>query len=198
MTANDPIAELVSLLSRLPGIGERTATRLAYHVLEGDAELASSLGEALATIHSRVQRCRICGNYALQDTCNICADPRRDPKLVCAVARPPDVAAIERAASFSGRYHVLHRLLSPLDGVGPDALPVQPLLDRVENEGIEEIIVATPLNVEGEATALYLTQMLRPLGVRCSRIASGMPHGGELEYTDQVTLTRAFEDRKAL
>jgi recombination protein RecR len=195
---NDPIAELVSLLSRLPGVGERTAARLAYHVLGASREYADALGNALATLHDRVRRCGQCGNYATEALCAICADPRRDSSLLCVVARPPDVAALERGGSFRGRYHVLHALLAPLDGVGPDALELPALCSRVQRDEIGEVIVATPLSVEGEATALYIAQELRPLGVKCTRIASGVPHGGELEWSDQITLARALEGRREL
>lgn len=193
---SDPIAELVSLLSRLPGIGERTAQRLAYHVLGSSSEYAEALGQSLCEIHRRVRRCDRCGNYATEALCSICADPRREDGLVCVVARPPDVAALERGAAFRGRYYVLHALLAPLDGVGPEALDLQPLLERVAAGEVQEVIIATPLSVEGEATALYVAQQLRPAGVRCTRIASGLPHGGELEFTDQITLARALEGRK--
>ncbi len=194
----DPIDELVSLLARLPGVGERTAARLAYHILGSDPQYARSLGEAVAEIHERVKRCRICSNYTGDDLCSICADPKRDAALLCVVARPPDVTALERGARFRGRYHVLHGLLSPLDGMGPEKLPLQPLLDRIVGEAIREVIIATPLSVDGEATALYVAEQLRPLAVRCSRIASGLPHGSELEYADQITLSRALEGRRDL
>lgn len=193
---SDPIAELIALLARLPGVGERTAARLAYHVLGSEPQYAQALGALLQTLHERVRRCAQCGNYTSETRCRICEDPRRDDRLLCVVARPPDVAAIERGATFRGRYFVLHGLLSPLDGVGPEALPVEALRAWIERQGIEEVIIATPLSVEGEATALYLAQELAPLGVQCSRIASGLPHGGELEYTDQVTLARALEGRR--
>jgi recombination protein RecR len=194
----DPIAELVGLLARLPGVGERTATRLAFFVLESDPDYARGLGQALQELPDRVKRCVSCGNYATEVQCVICRDPNRDDGLICVVARPPDVAAIERSGMFRGRYHVLHGLLSPLEGMGPDRLALDPLLARIEQGQVHEVIVATPLHVEGEATALYLSHTLQPLGVRCSRIASGVPHGGELEFTDQVTLTRAFEGRRPI
>lgn len=194
----DPIQELVALLGRLPGIGERTASRLAFFVLGSDPAYAQALGGALASIHERVHRCERCGNYGAASVCTICADPRRNDALICVVARVPDLAAIERAGSFRGRYHVLHGLLAPLDGVGPADLPLDALAQRVQREGVEEVIVATPLSVEGEATALYVAEVLRPLGIPVSRIASGVPHGGELELTDQVTLGRALEGRKRL
>jgi recombination protein RecR len=193
---DDPIADLVRLLARLPGIGERTASRLAFHILGAPREYAQALGQAVAEIHQRVRRCRVCGNYTAGELCAICADVKRDPAVLCVVARPPDVIAVERSGKFRGRYFVLHGLLSPLDGMGPEKLSLQPLLDLVSREKITEVIVATPLSVDGEATSLYLVQALRPLGVLCSRIASGMPHGGELEYTDQITLARALEGRR--
>lgn len=193
---NDPIAELCALLSRLPGIGERTAARLAYYVLGADPSYAAALGKNLTTLHSRVRRCERCGNYALQERCNICADPRRETRILCVVARPQDISALERGHAFSGRYFVLHGLLSPLDGRGPESLPVTQLLSLLDQESVEEVILATPLSVEGEATALYLAQELKSKNVRCTRIASGLPHGGELEYSDQVTLSRAFEGRR--
>jgi recombination protein RecR len=196
--AEDAIAQLIQLLSRLPGIGERSAARLAYHVLGSSQEYAYALGSALAELHERVHRCQRCRNYTEGELCRQCLDVTRDSQLLCVVARPQDAAAIERSGMFRGRYHVLHALLSPLDGVGPDALEIGPLIERVHEEGVAEDIVATPLSVEGEATALFLAQELKLAGVRCSRIASGLPHGGELEYTDQVTLTRALDGRREL
>ncbi|MET0385803.1 MAG: recombination mediator RecR [Polyangiales bacterium] len=196
--ASDAIGELIGLLSRLPGIGERSAARLAYHVLGSSREYAHALGEALAELHSRVRRCQRCRNYTESELCKQCSDPKRDSSLLCVVARPQDAAAIERSGMFRGRYHVLHALLSPLDGVGPDALELAPLLERIAEERVNEVIVATPLSVEGEATALFLAQELKASGVRVTRIASGLPHGGELEYTDQVTLTRALDGRREL
>ncbi len=194
----DPITELVGLLSRLPGVGERTAARLAYHVLGGSPDYAHALGQALSEIHGRVRRCERCKNYTSESVCRICLDPRRDPHSICVVARPQDLAALERGSAFRGHYYVLHALLSPLDGIGPDALDFASLLTRIREDAVTEVIVATPLSVEGEATALFLAQELRALGVRCTRIASGLPHGGELEYTDQVTLARALDGRREL
>jgi recombination protein RecR len=198
MTAKDPIASLISLLSRLPGIGERTAARLAFFVLEEEAQYAGALGQSLSTIHEEVTRCELCGNYGAESRCAICQDPRRDESLVCVVAKVPDLIALEAIGTFRGRYHVLHGLLAPLDGVGPDQLPLDALERRISEEDIKEVIVATPLNVEGEATALYLADALASSPVRVSRIAAGVPHGGELEFTDQVTLGRALEDRRAV
>ena len=198
MTEDDPIGALVTLLSRLPGIGERTATRLAHHVLAGDPDYARALGTSLAEIHDRVRQCERCGNFCAGERCRICKDPKRDESVICVVARVPDLSAIEKSGSFRGRYHVLHGLLAPLDGVGPDQLPLDTLVARVREGEVKEIVAATPLSVEGEATALYLAQVLRPHGVRISRIASGIPHGGELEYADQVTVGRAFDGRREL
>ncbi len=195
---DDPIAELVRLLARLPGIGERTATRLAHHVLGADPSYAVALGASIARIHERVGRCESCGNWATANLCRICVDPRRDDTTLCVVARVPELVALERSGMFRGRYHVLHALLAPLDGIGPDAIDVERLLARIKANDLREIVIATPLSVEGEATALFLAQMLRPTGVRVSRIASGLPHGGELEFADQITLGRAFDGRREL
>jgi recombination protein RecR len=194
----DPIAEIVALLSRLPGIGERTAARLAYHLLASPGDYARALGRALGELHDRVRRCDRCGNYTTLERCAICSDPRRDSSVICVVARPQDIAALERGGNFRGHYYVLHALLAPLDGVGPDALQLAGLVEQIEQGGIHEVIIATPLSVEGEATGLYVGQELRRLGVRCTRIASGLPHGGELEFSDQITLARALEGRREL
>lgn len=198
MATNDPIASLISLLSRLPGIGPRTAARLAFHILEGDAQYAEALGKALGTIHREVVRCELCGNYGAESRCAICRDPRRDDSVLCVVAKVPDLIALEALGSFRGRYHVLHGLLAPLDGIGPDQLPLDALERRVGEGSVSEVIIATPLNVEGEATALYVADALASLPIRISRIAAGVPHGGELEFTDQVTLGRALEDRRSV
>ena len=198
MAPDDPIASLISLLSRLPGIGQRTAARLAFHILEGDAQYAHALGHALSTIHDAVARCELCGNYGAESRCAICQDPRRDDSLLCVVAKVPDLIALEALGSFRGRYHVLHGLLAPLDGIGPDQLPLDALERRIGDQDVKEVIIATPLNVEGEATALYVAETLTSLPVRVSRIAAGVPHGGELEFTDQVTLGRALEERRSV
>jgi recombination protein RecR len=195
---NDPIASLISLLSRLPGIGRRTATRLAFHVLEADPQYAKALGGALSTIHDEVTRCELCGNYGAESRCAICQDPRRDESIVCVVAKVPDLIALEALGSFRGVYHVLHGLLAPLDGIGPDQLPLDALERRITEHKVKEVIIATPLNVEGEATALYVANALESFPVRVSRIAAGVPHGGELEFTDQVTLGRALEERRVV
>jgi len=194
--AAGPRAGLVSLLVRLPGIGERTATRLAYFVLTQDREYAGALASSLESLHDRVRRCASCGNFTSAERCRICTDPRREGNVLCVVARVPDLVAIERAGSYRGRYHVLHALLAPLDGMSADKIDLEALATRIRDEEIREIVLATPLSVEGEATALYVAQALRTSGIRVSRIASGIPHGGELEFADQVTLGRAFEGRK--
>jgi recombination protein RecR len=196
--AQDPLAEIVALLARLPGIGERTATRLAFHVLAGESGYAKALGDALAKLHDRVRRCEVCGNFGAEVRCRVCLDPKRDVSTICVVARVQDLVAIERSGSYRGLYHVLHGLLAPLDGVGPDALHAERLAARLRDGEVSEVIVATPLSVEGEATALYLGEILREAGVSVSRIASGVPHGGELDLTDQVTLGRALEGRRRI
>ena len=198
MRPTDPIGELIALLGRLPGIGERTATRLAVHILAQAPDYAAALGQSLGTIHERVKRCTICGNYGATTECDICTDPKRDETSICVVARVPDLVAIERSGTVRGRYHVLHALLAPLDGVGPEELPIDGLVRRIQEGSVEEVIVATPLNVEGESTALYVAEVLQPLGVPVSRIASGVPHGGELEFTDQITLGRALSGRRMI
>jgi recombination protein RecR len=194
----DPIQALVRLLSRLPGVGEKSARRIAYHVLGADPEYARALGEAIATMSQRVRRCASCGAYTSRARCALCDDPRRSAELLCVVARPMDADAVERARVFQGRYHILHALLDPLGGVGPAEFPLQPLLDRVVREGVREVILATPPTVEGEATALYLAECLHAVGVAVSRIASGVPHGGDLEFTDPITLGRAMEGRRSV
>ena len=198
MTA-DPIARLVQLLGKLPGIGEKTATRLAFHVLRSPHAYARDLAEALLAVKERVGLCSVCMNLTEADPCAICRDARRDPSTLCIVAQPTDLIAVERTAGFRGRYHVLHGVLSPLDGVGPEELRLKELLARVAGQPpVVEAIVATSPNVEGEATALYIARMLKPLGVRVTRIASGVPIGGELEYADGVTISRALEGRREM
>lgn len=194
----DPIAELVALLARLPGVGERTATRYAYFLLGAGPELSAAMGDALGTLHERVKRCERCGNWGATTTCRICEDPRRDTTMLCVVARVPDLVAIEKHGSFRGRYHVLHALLAPLDGMGPERIDVAGVVRRIREDGVKEVVLATPLSVEGEATALFLSQGLRGTGARVSRLASGLPHGGELEYADPITLGRAFDGRRDL
>lgn len=197
----DPIRTLVSQLSRLPGIGERTATRLVHHLLRQDRELMRALASALVDVAERVHECpRCCLLCATEGACAVCADPRRDDTLLCVVATIQDEAAIEATGEMRGRYHILHGTLSPLEGVGPDDLRIRGLLERLSSsdKGVEEIILATPPSVDGEATALYLYRQLSPLGLRVSRIASGVPVGGDLQFTDRLTLSRALSLRRAL
>jgi len=192
----DPIERLVHHLSRLPGIGTKSATRLAFHILRS-GELASELAEALSAASVQVGQCSRCGNISSSDPCSVCSNPKRDPAILCVIERSQDLQAIERSGGFSGLFHVLGGVLSPLDGVGPEELRISELLARIEG-GVEEVIVATNPTVEGDATALYLARLLKPLGVRVSRIARGISVGAELEYTDSSTLSRALEERRDL
>jgi recombination protein RecR len=194
----DPIARLVKELARLPGIGEKTAQRLAFHVLKAGPAYAEALADAVTGIVRDVRLCSSCQTLTDRDPCAICADPRRDPRLLCVVEGVPDLLALERTHEFRGRYHVLHGALSPLDGVGPSDLKIRELVLRLEREPADEVIIATNPDVEGEATALYLARLLKPAGVRVTRIAQGVPMGGDLEYADQVTLARALAGRRDL
>jgi recombination protein RecR len=191
---------VVQLLSRLPGVGEKTAQRFAL-MLMSDTELARALGDGLSHLSESVRPCELCGNIAELDSegharCAICSDPKRDASLLCVVARVQDLLAVERSHAMRGRYFVLGRLLSPLDGIGPEDLPLGRLSLRVQEDGVREVIVATPPSVEGEATALWIARELALLGVAVSRIASGVPHGGDLEFADQITLGRALDGRR--
>lgn len=190
----DPLKRLVKQLSKLPGIGERTATRLAFHILRAPEIYAEQLASAIVEIKTKLTHCGTCAMLTEEDPCSFCTDARRDETQLMVVAQPQDVLAIDRGGNFRGRYHVLHGLLSPLDGVGPDDLKIKGLLGRLQ--GVEEVILATSPSVEGDATALYLAGLLKPLGVQISRIASGVPIGGELEYADGVTLSRAIDGRR--
>jgi recombination protein RecR len=194
----DPIARLVKELARLPGIGEKTAQRLAFHVLEAGPDYARALAEAVVGVVRDVRCCSVCQTLTEQDPCAICVDDRRDPRIICVVEGVPDLLAVERTREFRGRYHVLHGALSPLDGVGPSDLKIKELLLRLEREPAEEVLVATNPDVEGEATALYLQKLLKPLGLRLTRIAQGVPMGGDLEFADQATLARALAGRREL
>ncbi len=193
-----PIARLIQQLAKLPGVGEKTAARLAFHILRAAPEDAAALASAIAEVRQKIRFCSVCCDLTEADPCGICRDSRRDASLVCVVAQPQDVIAIERAGGFRGRYHVLHGLLSPLDGVGPDDLRIAELVRRCGEGEVREAILATSPSVEGEATAVYLSKLLRPLGVRTTRIATGVPIGGELEYADQATLARAIDGRREM
>jgi recombination protein RecR len=198
------VRKLVGLLSRLPGVGEKTAQRYLLYLLTADASIAADLGAELATLHTELRPCARCGNIAdviggeEPTICAICKDPRRDPRLLCVVGRVHDLHAIERTGAMRGRYFVLGRLLSPLEGVGPEELPLPRLLGRIRDEGVTEVIVATPPSVDGEATALLLKRELTGTGVKLTRIASGVPHGGDLEYADPITMGHALSGRQTL
>lgn len=201
MDTNDPITNLINAFARLPGVGERTASRLAFFVLNSTDGLAEDLSRALLRVRDEVGLCSRCCNLTQGEFCPICNDAKRDPSTVCVVESTPDLRAVERTGEFRGTYHVLHGLISPLEGVGPDDIHLKELLARVQSEsadGISEIIVATSPSVDGEATALYISRLMKPLGVSVSRIASGIPIGGELEYADRVTLSRAISQRRQL
>ncbi len=194
----EPVARLIDALQRLPGIGPKTAQRLTFFLLKRPAAEVAELGEALAQLKERIVHCSTCFNVTEQDPCRICEDPQRDQRTLCVVEEPNDLLALERTGEFRGRYHVLLGALSPLDGIGPEDLKVRELLVRLEDDQVEEVILATNPNVEGEATALYLARLLRPLGMRITRIARGLPVGGDLEYADQVTLSKALEGRREM
>jgi recombination protein RecR len=198
MAVADPIARLVKELAKLPGIGEKTAQRLAFHVLKAGPGYAGELAAAIAGVVRDVRLCSACQTLTDKDPCPICADPGRDARTICVVEGVPDLIAVERTHEFRGRYHVLHGALSPLDGVGPGDLKVRELLLRLEAAPVDEVVIATNPDVEGEATALYLSKLLKPLGVKVTRIAQGVPMGGDLEYADQVTLARALAGRREL
>lgn len=194
----DPLNRLVAQLAKLPGIGEKTAQRLAFHVLRGPKEYARELSQAILEVVEKVRLCSRCFALTEAELCPMCQDPRRDERVLCVVEGVADLLALERTREFKGRYHVLHGVLSPLDGVGPDQLRIKELLVRLQDGKVEEVIVATNPDVEGEATALYLTRMLKPLGIKVSRLAQGLPMGGDLEYADQATLARALSGRREL
>jgi recombination protein RecR len=192
----EPVARLIDALQRLPGIGPRTAQRLTFFLLKQPVEHVRELADAVVSLKVNIVHCSRCFNVTQDDPCRICGDPARDPRLLCIVEEPNDLLAMERTGEFRGRYHVLLGALSPLDGIGPEDLKVRELLQRLEREPVEEVILATNPNVEGEATAIYLSKLLRPLGARLTRIARGLPIGGDLEYADEVTLSKALEGRK--
>ncbi|MGO2658597.1 recombination mediator RecR [Mycetocola reblochoni] len=192
------VQDLIDEFSRLPGIGPKSAQRIAFHIVQTENLDVTRLAELLATVRENIKFCRICGNVSEQETCGICRDPRRDSTIICVVEESKDVAAIERTREFRGLYHVLGGAISPIDGIGPDDLSIQPLMQRLADASVTEVILATDPNLEGEATATYLTRLLTTLEIRVSRLASGLPVGGDLEYADEVTLGRAFEGRTTL
>ncbi len=191
-----PVQSLVDELGRLPGIGPKSAQRIAFYLLKTAPEDAKRLARAIVEAKERVSWCRRCFNFAEGELCVYCRDDRRDSTLLCVVEEPRDIVAVERTQEYRGRYHVLLGAISPIEGIGPDQLKVKELLARVNDEGVKEVILATNPNIEGEATAMYLARLLKPLGLRVTRIASGLPVGGDLEYADEVTLGRALEGRR--
>jgi len=193
-----PIQDLIDELARLPGIGPKSAQRLAFHLVKAPAQDAHRLAEAIVGAKERVRFCRECFGVSEGELCRICRDPGRDATVICVVEESKDQAAVEKAGVIKGRYHVLGGAISPLDGIGPDDLRVQELLDRVGRDGVKEVILATNPNLEGNATAMYVAGLLKPLGVRVTRLASGLPVGGDLEYADEVTLGRAFAGRRKI
>lgn len=190
------VQDLIDELAKLPGVGPKGATRIAFHLLATDSADVTRLATVLAEVKDKIRFCRTCYNVAQDDLCRICADTRRDATAICVVEEPKDVLAVERTREFRGRYHVLGGAISPIDGVGPDDLRVTELMTRLADGAIVEIILATDPNLEGEATATYLTRLISPLGIKVTRLASGLPVGGDLEYADEVTLGRAFEGRR--
>lgn len=195
--AGDPIRRLVLELSRLPGIGEKTATRLAFHLVRGQRQHVHDLAQALVDVTDKIRLCSVCMNMTEQDPCMLCNDPQREAETICVVATPSDLIAIDRGGHFRGHYHVLHGLLSPLEGIGPDDIRLAELIRRLAPP-VREIIIATSPNVDGEATAMYVARAIKPLGVKVSRIATGLPVGGELEYSDQATIARALAGRATM
>ena len=198
MASPDPLAEVVAALQRLPGIGARSAQRLAHYILKTPREEVDALCDAIRAVKDRITYCSICGNLTEADPCRYCTAEDRDGRLICVVEQPENVAAVEKTRGFRGRYHVLMGTIAPLQGVGPDDLKIKPLLARVAAGGVEEVILATNPTVEGEATALYLARLLKPLGVRVTRIAMGIPVGSDLDYTDEFTMSKAMEGRREM
>lgn len=192
------VQELIDELGRLPGIGPKSAQRIAFHIVQTEQFDVSRLAEILSEVRQKVRFCEICGNVSEQQTCSICRDPRRDPTLICVVEEAKDVVAIERTREFRGLYHVLGGAISPIDGIGPDELRIRQLMQRLADGTVTEVIIATDPNLEGEATATYLSRLLTTLEIRVTRLASGLPVGGDLEYADEVTLGRAFEGRRVV
>jgi recombination protein RecR len=192
------VQDLIDELGKLPNVGPKSAQRIAFHLLAADATDVRRLAQVLLEVKEKVRFCAICGNVAEDDECRICRDPRRDLSVICVVEEPKDVVAIEKTREFRGRYHVLGGAISPIEGVGPDDLRVRELMTRLADGTVTELILATDPNLEGEATATYLARLVKPMGLRVTRLASGLPVGGDLEYADEVTLGRAFEGRRQL
>ena len=193
-----PVQELIDELGRLPGVGPKSAQRIAYHLLKLPVEDALRLARSISEAKARITFCRRCFNIAEGEECDLCTNTDRDPTVVCVVEEPRDIVAIEKTHEYRGRYHVLQGAISPIEGIGPEQLRVKELLGRIDAEGVTEVIVCTNPNIEGEATAMYLARLLKPLGVKVTRIASGLPVGGDLEYADELTLGRALEGRREM
>lgn len=193
-----PLTKLIEHFRCLPGIGAKTAARLAYHVLDMEESKARALAQAILEAKEKISYCKICFNLTDCDPCKVCSSEERDRAVICVVEQPRDVAAMERMREFKGLYHVLHGVLSPLEGIGPDQIKIKELVDRLYSGEVQEIIVATNPNVEGEATAMYIAKLLKPVGVKVTRIAHGLPIGGDLEYADEVTLSKALENRREI
>jgi recombination protein RecR len=192
----ESIARLINELSKLPGIGEKNATRLAFHIFRSPKENAENLSRAIIDTKTKVVLCERCFNLATESPCELCRDEDRDQSLICVVEEPLDQLAIERSGVFSGLYHILHGVISPIEGIGPEDLKIRELIGRLEGNGVREVIIATNPSVEGEATALYLSKLIKPMGIGVSRIAHGIPIGGDIEYIDELTLSKAIQDRK--
>ncbi|MFR9672911.1 recombination mediator RecR [Streptomyces sp. TR06-5] len=192
------VQDLIDELGRLPGVGPKSAQRIAFHILQAEPTDVRRLAAALTEVKARVRFCEVCGNVAQEEQCRVCQDPRRDPAVICVVEEPKDVVAIERTREFRGRYHVLGGSISPIEGVGPDDLRIRELMSRLADGSVKELILATDPNLEGEATATYLARLVSAMGLKVTRLASGLPVGGDLEYADEVTLGRAFEGRRTL
>lgn len=193
-----PIAKLIEEFSKLPGIGQKTAQRLAFHILSLPQERALELARAIKEAKEKVKYCSNCGNLTDVDPCNICTSPQRDKGFICVVENPRDIIAIEKTREYKGLYHVLHGAISPMEGIGPEDIKIKELLQRVQKDDIKEVILATNPNIQGEATAMYISKLLKPLGIKTTRLAHGIPVGGDLEYADEVTLARAFEGRQEI
>ncbi|MYL34398.1 recombination protein RecR [Pontibacillus yanchengensis] len=194
----EPISKLIDSFTKLPGIGPKTAARLAFFVLEMEEDDVLDFAKSLVSAKRELTHCSVCGHITDQDPCAICQDDQRDGTLICVVQDPKDVIAMEKMKEFGGKYHVLHGAISPMDGIGPEDINISPLINRLKDEGVEELIVATNPNIEGEATAMYISRLVKPAGIRITRIAHGLPVGGDLEYADEVTLSKAMEGRREL
>ncbi len=194
----EPIARLIGELSKLPGIGNKTAQRLAFYIINMPDDQVGQLASAIAEVKSKIKYCSVCQNITDVNPCRICSNPQRDPSVICVVEDPRDVIAMEKTRDFHGLYHVLHGVISPMNGIGPDDIRIKELIARVSGDGVKEVILATNPDVEGEATAVYISKLLKPMGIKVTRIAHGLPVGGDLEYADEVTLSKALEGRREM